>query len=206
MNDSCTYTKGFRPSILCIGGTTRAGSSTERALRYVARSIEGQGGIVKVLAGPDLVLPNYSAGVSKRPPAVERLLDDLRACHGIVIASPGYHGNYSGLIKNVLDYVEDLADCTPPYLQGRAVGCIASAYGWQAIGTTLVGLRSVIHALGGWNVPIGASINSTMRIFDESGDVVQEEVRKELEQMIAQLLEFTRMKQAWRLACKQTAA
>ena len=188
----------FKPTILCIGGTTRAGSSTEKALRYVAHVVERLGGHAKVMAGPELLVPNYAADRPDRTPEAQALVDAMRQCHGLIIASPGYHGNYSGLVKNVLDYAEDLANDTAPYLQGRAVGCIAAAFGWQAIGTTLVGLRSVVHALKAWNAPTGVSINSTQKIFDEGGMVVHDEVRAELDEMTQQVVEFTRMQHAWR--------
>jgi len=81
-------------------------------------------------------------------------------CQGLVIASPGYHGIVSGLVKNALDYVEDLRDSPQPYLENRAVGCIACAAGWQATGSTLVSLRSVVHALRGWPTPLGGAVNT----------------------------------------------
>ena len=45
----------------------------------------------------------------------------------VVIASPGYHGTVSGLVKNSLDYLEVLREDDRPYLDGRAVGVIAVA-------------------------------------------------------------------------------
>jgi FMN reductase len=41
------------------------------------------------------------------------------------------------------------------------VGLIATAYGWQAGGSTLAALRSIAHALRGWPTPFGAAINSS---------------------------------------------
>lgn len=187
----------FRPVILCLGGTTRPGSSTEKALRYAARKVEELGAQALLLVSTDLMLPNYTIEPSQRTPVGQRLIEALRACHGLIVGSPGYHGNYSGLVKNVLDYAGDLAGDATPYLGGRAVGCIASAYGWQAVGTTLVGLRSVFHALGAWNAPMGVSINSTQKIFDDSGAVAHEEVDREIATMTRQVVDFARMRAAW---------
>lgn len=186
-----------KPLLLCIGGTTRPGSSTEKALRYVARVAEELGATARVMAGPELVLPNYSADRPERTPEAAALVQALRECDALVIASPGYHGNYSGLVKNVLDYAEDLARDAEPYLAGKPVGCIASAFGWQAIGTTLVGLRSVVHSLRGWNTPTGVAINSTQKIFDAEGLVCHDEVKAEIHDMARQIVDFARMKQAW---------
>ena len=73
----------------------------------------------------------------------------------------GVHGGPSGLIKNALDHLEELRDDERPYLDGRAIGCIVCAAGWQATATTLASLRSTVHALRGWPTPLGVTINST---------------------------------------------
>ncbi len=178
------------PRFVCIGGTTRAGSSTERALRYTATLLEESGGVVDVFAGPDLILPMYSSEQSQRSVVATRIVEALRAADGLVLASPGYHGGFSGLIKNVLDYLEDMANDPAPYLKDRTVGCIASAFGWQATGTTLLALRSVVHALNAWPTPTGVSMISTGRLFDEAGRCVNEELDSQFRRLAAEMIEF----------------
>ena len=78
----------------------------------------------------------------------------------VIIATPGYHGGMSGLVKNAIDHLEALRDDERPYLDGRAVGVIVAAAGWQACGTTLVSVRSAVHALRGWPTPFGVTVNS----------------------------------------------
>ena len=82
-----------------------------------------------------------------------------------MIASPGYHGTVSGLVKNALDYLEELRTDRRPYLDGRPVGAIAVARGWQAAAGTLGTLRQVIHALRGWPTPLGLTVNSAVTTF-----------------------------------------
>jgi FMN reductase len=53
-----------------------------------------------------------------------------------------------------------------PYLDGRAVGCVVTAYGWQGTGVVLTSLRSIVHALRGWPTPLGAAVNSLETRFD----------------------------------------
>lgn len=67
-----------------------------------------------------------------------------------LIWAAAHHGSVSGLIKNALDYIEDTTKEERVYLEGRTVGCIACAYGWQATGSTLNALRTIVHALRGW--------------------------------------------------------
>ena len=99
--------------------------------------------VVVEAAGDYTVQVSNSAGSALSSPATL-----------IIVASPAYHGGVSGLVKNALDYVEDLRDAKRPYLDGRAVGCIACAGGWQAAVATLTGLRSISHALRGWPTPL----------------------------------------------------
>ena len=66
----------------------------------------------------------------------------VRAADAVVVASPGYHGIVSGLVKNALDYLEELRSDERPYLHGRPVGLVAVAGGWQAAVGTLGSLRA----------------------------------------------------------------
>ena len=59
--------------------------------------------------------------------SAHRLIELLREADGVVLVSPGYHGSLSGLVKNALDYVQDLSGDQPPFLDGRAVGCVGRA-------------------------------------------------------------------------------
>lgn len=184
-----------QPRFVCIGGTTRAGSSTERALRYTGMLLAEMGGAVEVFAGPDLILPMYSSEDPERSAVARLIVDALRRADGVVLASPGYHGGFSGLLKNVLDYLEDMAGDDEPFLRGRAVGCIASAFGWQAIGTTLVALRSVVHALEGWPTPTGVSMISTGRLFDDAGRCINEDLDAQFRRLAQELTEFAQRRQ-----------
>ncbi|WP_163579655.1 NADPH-dependent FMN reductase, partial [Klebsiella pneumoniae] len=80
--------------------------------------------------------PMFAPERPDRSDEARALIAALRRADGIVISSPGYHGSMSGLIKNALDYTEDMRDDAQPYFDGRAVGCIACAAGWQATGST----------------------------------------------------------------------
>ena len=186
-----------RPHIIGIGGTTRAGSSTERVLRFALQVAEDGGATTAGFFGPELAeLPMYAPENPARTEGARRLADQLRIADGIIVASPGYHGSVSGLVKNALDYVEDLRDDERSYFDGLAVGCIATGAGWQAIVATLQQLRTIAHALRGWPTPLGAAINSTQQVFDEAGDVVDERARFQLETVAREVLQFANNKLA----------
>jgi FMN reductase len=184
----------FVPFIVGLGGTTRSGSSSEVALRFALRAAELAGAETAMLAGPELQLPMYAPEKTERSDAACELVSLLRRSHGVILASPGYHGSISGLVKNALDYVEDMRGDTAAYFDGRAVGCIACAYGWQATGSTLAALRSIVHALRGWPTPVGVAVNSSLSVFDAEGRCLDDGIAKQLEVMAHQVVAFAHMR------------
>ncbi|CAJ1581308.1 NADPH-dependent FMN reductase [[Mycobacterium] wendilense] len=178
------------PLIVGLGGTLRANSSTERALRYCLSEVERQGGRTRLYAGPDLDLPMYAPHELERTPKAAELVDALRSADAVVVASPGYHGSVSGLVKNALDYIEDLREDPRVYLDDTPWGCITCAYGWQAAVGTLGQLRVIGHALRAWPTPLGVAINSADPVWDADGELVDETVQNQLRMLASQLLTF----------------
>jgi len=194
MNDTHRRAES-KPYIVGLGGTTREGSSTERALRICLACAEEAGAQTTLLGAADLDLPMYAPERPERSPAAQRLVRELARADGVIVGSPGYHGGMSGLLKNALDYVEDLRSDRRPYLDGRGIGIITCAYGWQAAMTALVALRSVAHALRGWPTPLGVAINSAESVFEGDG-IVHEPTREQLRLMSRQVVEFAEIRSA----------
>ncbi|GAS92527.1 NADPH-dependent FMN reductase [Mycolicibacterium brisbanense] len=143
-----------------------------------------------MFAGPDLELPMYEPQSLARTPAALELVKALRDADAVVVASPGYHGAVSGLVKNALDYIEDLREDPRVYLDNTPWGCISCAYGWQAAVGTLGQLRSIGHALRAWPTPLGVAINSAEQIWSDSGELTDGPVRDQLDLLATQLLNF----------------
>jgi FMN reductase len=177
-------------TVVGIGGSIRPDSQSERALRIALSGAREAGARTIEITGPDLVLPFYDPSQRERPENAVRLVDALREADGVVLVSPGYHGTVSGLVKNALDYIEDLRGDVRPYLDGRAVGCVAAAQGWQASVNTLSALRSVAHALRGWPTPLGAAVNSGEVEFDASGGCSDDRIAATLRVIGSQVAEF----------------
>ena len=184
-----------KPLIVGIGGTTRPGSSSECALQCALRTVEAGGGETRLLGGAFLArLPIYNPAVAEPTPEQIELADAVRAADGLIVASPGYHGSISGVIKNALDTLEMLRTDDRPYLTDRAVGCVITADGWQAAGTTLTALRSIVHALRGWPTPFGAALNATTGLFDAEGGCIEAKDAWQLATVGEQVLDFAKMK------------
>jgi FMN reductase len=179
-----------KPLVVGVGGTLRTGSSTELAIQVCLAESQRAGAETVFLGGADIVFPHYNPHETFRTIEAKRFVDLLRQCDGLIIGSPGYHGSISGLVKNALDYAEDLRDDTRVYLERRAVGCVACGAGWQTIGSTLAALRSIIHALRGWPTPMGAGVNTSTKIFDKDGRCTDQAGEQQLKIVGRQVAEF----------------
>ncbi|MEO8813430.1 MAG: NADPH-dependent FMN reductase [Caulobacteraceae bacterium] len=184
-----------RPLVVGIGGTVRPGSTSETALVRALGAAEAQGVRTELFGGAFMAgLPIFNPGNGAANPALDRFLAAVAEADGFLIATPGYHGSISGLVKNALDSLEPLRDDPRPYFEGRAVGCIVVASGWQACGSTLAALRSIVHALRGWPTPMGATLNAAGGLFDDAGAFVDPRDAAQVAIVARQVVEFAR---AW---------
>ena len=164
-------------------------SQSDRVLRAVLARVADKGADVQTFTGLDLDLPPYHTG-AVLPAAATGYVDAVRRADAVVISSPGYHGTVSGLVKNALDYLEELRGDPRPYLDGRAVGLIAVARGWEATVATLGTLRQIAHALRGWPTPLGLAINSTVTRFEVDGSTDDEAAAGSVRAQADQLVDF----------------
>ena len=183
-------TGAARPLIVGIGGTFRPSSTTERALRAALEAAEAAGARTVLLSGRDIDLPSYRPGAAERTPEARALVSRMRQADGLIVGSPGYHGGLSGMVKNALDYAEDLREDPRPYWDNLPVGCLVCAYGWQAATTTLISLRTVAHALRAWPTPLGVAINSLQPVFGEQGAVTDPAIAGQLRLLGGQVVDF----------------
>jgi FMN reductase len=186
---------GRRPKIVGIGGTIRAGSTTETALLFALRRAEELGAETRLFGGEFLAkLPAFDPRPGEPTSEQLELVEAVRTADGVIIGSPGYHGSISGVVKNALDTLELTSKDATPYFHGRPVGAVVTAYGWQATGSTLMALRAIIHAMRGWPTPFGAALNSTAGLFDETGACRDPKDGWALSTVAEQVMEFARMR------------
>jgi FMN reductase len=175
--------------IVGIGGTVRAESSSEIALRIALDACARAGCETTLLGASAIALPFYDPSKAGGSDRASQLLSVIRGADGLIISSPGYHGGISGLVKNALDWLEELAHDRRQYLDGMPVGCISVANGAQGSVGTLASLRSVVHTLRGFPTPLGVAISATPGVFT-SGDCADADVRGRLTSLGRQVSDF----------------
>ncbi len=182
------------PLIIGLGGTPRTNSSTERALILALRHAEKSGARTKLFGGEFLQrLPHFNPGPHGPSPEQIELAAAVREADGIILATPGYHGSLSGMVKNALDTLELTRSDARPYFEGKPVGIIITADGAQAGGTTLMAVRGIIHAMRGWPTPYGAALNAA-NLFDETGECREAKDAWQITTVADQVMEFAKMR------------
>tara|TARA_R110001606_G_scaffold9469_8_gene40908 strand:- start:3517 stop:4119 length:603 start_codon:yes stop_codon:yes gene_type:complete len=177
-----------KPFILGIGGTTSPVSSTEMALAISLKAAEAAGAETELFGSDRLMaLPHYRSDPAGLNQTGKDLVALVRRADGFLISSPGYHGTVSGLVKNAIDYIEETSTDDRVYLDGLPIGLIVTAYGWQAVGSTLAALRSIVHALRGWPTPLGVGINASGGMFSE-GICTDQSVNEQLKMVAKQVM------------------
>lgn len=173
------------PHIVLISGSLRQGSTCDRVADWCAERCAEQGASARVFTGAEIDFPAYRPGLGTSHAAVAGFLDELRAADGVVLVSPTYHATVSGLLKNALDYVNDIGGPVP-YLEGRPIGTVAVGAAAQGAVSTLTTLRTIGHALRGWPTPVGVAVDRV-----PAADVAGEEPAPDtarLLQMVSQVV------------------
>ncbi|MFI6042468.1 NADPH-dependent FMN reductase [Nocardia sp. NPDC051321] len=192
---------GPRAHVVVLAGSLNPASKAERLARWCIRRSAELGASTRLFRGTDLEFPFYRAGTSECRAAARDYLDELRKADGVLLVSPAYHASPSGLLKNALDYVNELAADAEPYLDGRPIGCVAVAGGDQGAHATLAGLRTISHALRAWPTPLGLALSHDRADADEQGRPTSLRTIAEVDTMLAQVIEM-----AQRRAIARTAA
>lgn len=179
-----------RPLIVGLGGTFREESSTGKALDLALAGAERLGADIVRFGSSKLSMPLYNPEELRRSPVSEELISLFERCDGVIVASPSYHGSISGVIKNALDYAEDMIGRGVPYLEDKAIGCIGCGAGWQGAVGALSTLRSIAHSLRAWPTPLGVVVNTSQQVFTADGRCLDRNLSEQLDLVGRQVVSF----------------
>ena len=150
-----------QPHVVALCGSRRGGSYTRRALQEALSGVEVAGGTAELLDLAELHLPPLNPDIdgSGDSDVVRRT---IREADAVILGTPMYHGSYSGVLKNALDY------CGFDEFEGTTVGLLVVS-GGPFPTPALTHLRDVCRSLNAWVLPHQAAIPQVQTIFDENG-------------------------------------
>ncbi|KTG08314.1 FMN reductase [Haloprofundus marisrubri] len=144
--------------VVAVCGSLRERSYTRLSLRRALEAVEETGGTGELVDLREFDLPPLNADERDAGDA-ERLRRTLRGADAILLGTPVYHGSYSGVLKNALDY------CRFEVFEDKTVGLLAVAGGAFPV-TALEHLRSVCRAFNAWVLPHEVGIPRASGAFD----------------------------------------
>lgn len=171
-------------NIVTICGTVRPGNYTEKALALVIDELRKKPEVEThpldlaevQLAPPGLGVPD--AGL-------ERFQQAVRGATGIVLATPEYHGSFSGILKLA---IENLG--FPSALAGKPVGLLGVAAGEIGAIKSLEHLRSVCAHVGAIVLPGLVSVAHVQDLFDDEGRCREPRIEKRIRNVAIMLVDY----------------
>jgi NAD(P)H-dependent FMN reductase len=154
-------------TVVAVAGSLRDRSYTRRALRVALSGAADAGASTEMLDLREYDLPTLNPDDDVPPDAV-RFTDAVDAADSVLLGTPTYHGSYSGVLKNALDY------CGFEEFEHTTVGLLAVAGGAFPV-TGLEHLRSVCRALNAWVLPHQAAVPRARGAF-EGEEIVDESI------------------------------
>jgi NAD(P)H-dependent FMN reductase len=171
-----------------LGGSFRPNSSSATVMQIVLQQLSERGYRTASLLLADLRLPPYEAyeKLSDYPTSVHWFLQQIRSADGLIFSTPVHLGALSGAMKNALDYLEYLAEDSPPYLTRKVVGLISTSRGIQ--GTSAINtLDYICRALHAWVCPTTVAVTQSHEQFDANGNLKNEVLRRRLSRLTDEL-------------------
>ena len=170
--------------LLGISGSLRRGSHNTRLLR-AASELAGDGVELVIWDGLKAVPPYDDDDLEDPPESVLALRAAVEDAEGVLFATPEYNSSVPGQLKNALDWLSRPLIASP--VRNKPVAVVGASTGAFGAVWSQAELRKVLAAIGARVVEGSVAVGHAEARFDEHGRLVDEDLRRELEEVVAQL-------------------
>jgi chromate reductase len=172
--------------VLAISGSLRAASHNTALLRAL-REEAPEGVEIELFDGLKQI-PPYDADddVVPGPDAVEQFRTLVREADAVFIATPEYNSSVPGALKNALDWAS--RPIATNVFRNKPVAAVGSSMGAFGAVWAAAELRKVLGATGARVTEVEMAVGHAHEKFDDGGNLVDEDVRRELRDALDILL------------------
>ena len=169
------------PHVVGLVGSLRDGSYTRVGVERALEAAAAAGATTELLDLREFDLPVFDADERDigDAPALTRA---VREADSVLLGTPVYHGSYSSVLKNALDY------CGFDEFENKTVGLLAVAGGGFPI-TALDHLRSVCRALNCWVIPHQVAIPRA-RESVEDGEILDDGIEERVDRLGEEAVQY----------------
>ena len=179
--------------VLGIAGSLR-GDSYNRTLLLAAASLLPPGVQFDVFDGLKLIPPFDEDDEGSEPLAVARWREAIANADAILFATPEYNSSIPGQLKNAVDWAS--RPTRSAALRNKPVAVIGASTGMFGAVWAQAELRKVLGAAGARVVDRELPIATADEAFDESGALLDRDLRLELDGVLAELLNTAQQRRA----------
>ena len=179
----------FFMNIAILLGSIRIGRQSHRIAYYVEKKLQQRGHTVTMIDLAEHPLPMMDESNGKLHDPAEDISvigNQLKDADGVILVSPEYHGSFTGVLKNALDFYW-------AEFSRKPMGVITTGSGRMGGINASTQMQHVILSLGGYAVPTKLLIPEIQNAFDENFQPLREDIVKNTERF---LNEFTWFVQA----------
>lgn len=178
------------PRIVGISGSLRRGSFNSSLLRAAAELMP-PGAELKIESIEGIPLYNADVEAEGIPPSVVALKKAVADSNGLILATPEYNNSIPGVFKNAVDWLSRPPSDVKAVFGGKPVAIMGASPG--GFGTVLSqnAWLPVLRTLG-TNPWFGGRmmVSRAASVFDETGKMTDEAIRKQLQQFLNGFVEF----------------
>lgn len=152
--------------IAILLGSVRKERQSHKIAHYLQTRLQEKGIIADLIDLAENPLPIKDIH-PQLPPEVQPISDRLREADALLFVTPEYHGSFSGVIKNAIDYfwVE---------FQKKPIGVVTVASGKMGGINASTQLQHVILSVGAFALPTKLLVSEVQTAFDDSYQPVKE--------------------------------
>ncbi len=178
-------------TIVGISGSVRKGSYNGALLR-AATTLTPEGCVLELASIKNIPLYNGDLETAEGiPESVSTLKDQIAEADGLLIATPEYNNSVPGVLKNAIDWLSRPPADIPRVFRNRAVAITGATPGGAGTRMAQTAWLPIFRALG-MHPWFGAQlyVGGARKVFDESGNIVDESIKERLQSYIAGFVEF----------------
>ena len=176
-------------TILGFAGSLRVGSYNKALLR-AATALLPEDATLEIFDVNDIPPFNQDLEMDM-PPKVKEFKSKIRKADAIVIATPEYNYSVPGVLKNAIDfasrpYGDNPFNDKPVAIMSASIGMLGGARAQYHLRQMFVFLN--MHPVNGPEVIVTSAQNK----FDSNGNLIDENTRNFLKQLLQNLVNWTR--------------
>ncbi len=186
----------MRMKVAIILGSIRIGRQTHKIAYYAEQKLKERGVETVMIDLADHPLPFMDERATRPEIETEEIAamgTQLREADAILLVTPEYHGSFTGVLKNALDYYWS-------EFARKPMGVIATGSGRMGGINASTQLQHVILSLGAYALPFKLLIPEVQHAFDEHMQPLREDVVKNTRRFLDEFMWFANAIVQYRMA------